>query len=850
MICKKDSTKFFVFLLISFIGVFPFRINGAGLSNKILNKEAWREAFDLDAFSAYNEFLAPEIINNQNTYNRFDVADLFSMNLEGGSFRWNGYYEDGFRLNDPFFPGTPLHYPSLDVKQVSYDVFRHGVFFSNRFNKSSLSNVLSSGEHFPRFSSGGRLNLPLNFLQDGFFGVPVHKTTGIDSPDHPIERNPAMTNNRKRNLYQFKGHYYKLSVLREGVLESYGVFYSGIRYFNAFTRTGAIRKKFPEQSLRLKGEFNLFFTNRLRYFSDSIHGRISTLFRDQLYAEYYYGTNETARLYKTAASFWFKRNRGRRNLNAGLSAVTRTIVHHDLEFTRNFADHDGRGLEPWSPDITTFELIPQFSYTRDHQIPFFNRFAYSLKSRGNFVFFKPEREVWTNAVYFDDETGTTQKALYAAVYQSTPSYYSLGSAVSSVSFKKKLLKNFFHFSFDGGVKWQYLTVGGSDQKSLSFVFPFFKFKSVWVKGRYGLAAAETGLHPLPLTSDMAKFLSASYLSGVRYYWEDDGNLQLDDNEISSEIYQTTGGAYHDISEGLKQPWMWYMNYPFELKAGRHINMKLSMFLKKFFDLFYVRYGESHENYETKATAEGAFETEDGRVWVYTNAQARYVIDNASSVVIHSPHHEPFKNSMYITAAVFDFKASYKRFSWYLTFQGLAAVGLMPPANGSDSLAWETLTEMTASANSFENYPGGRPFFDRGYNGYTGVHCQINQIFSTGLLVRWYDGEPYAQYSSYVYTKNGHNQAVIQRESSSGGLVIVEDLYYSDHEGPRVSAGWNSVLMFRARVPLKNRSVDINLKFHNLLDMAYPLAVSAFKDGRYPIEMHNPPGIELKAEVKW
>ena len=118
---------------------------------------------------------------------------------------------------------------------------------------------------------------------------------------------------------------------------------------------------------------------------------ISISDRDQLYSEYYYGENETAKLKSFNLSLFGNK---KEKYTTGINISLKNIQHNQPNFSRNFIDVDGEGFEPWYADGNSLEL--SFNHKRTKVLN--KHFTLNADLNNGMIFFTPKQNSSFNTI--------------------------------------------------------------------------------------------------------------------------------------------------------------------------------------------------------------------------------------------------------------------------------------------------------------------------------------------------------------------------------------------------------------------------------------------------------------------
>ena len=532
-------------------------------------------------------------------------------------------------------------------------------------------------------------------------------------------------------------------------------------------------------------------------------------------SEYLYNYNEVFDHKNYTAQLYVQRQ----YLTTGLTWATNVVHHNDLSFSKNILDIDGESFSPWVADGKTHEL----SWTVQYEQPVLPWLSVHVRSHNSLMLFRPEKEHFTNEVFFRSPIATADTALYR--YEWTSRAYVGGILENAVGLNADYticrqldLHAHLDFTLDG------LLLGGGKSKispNWQAGISFDLHPCRWFE--MGLSVAHMRM---PYNSDYLRFFSNDYMNADIYL------------AGTNTLFATSGGKYHDYKKGLMQTSYLEVHIPVRFvfgKRGQH-EIVLQNAYRKFFNVWHTGYVEG-------AGANGYYTEKDGVPFYLTNPGEKYYEVGTTpafgtNILLNSPYY--FSQ---LTRYTFTGRKVTVGISW----QSMQAAGYSGLGNGPNSNTTGVLSETTANPNTThaaENrnglYPGvGRMDLDKGFVARFYLGYNICRWVQAGLTVKWTDGKPFTSYR-YYYDRTSGQMAIMPRTSRGTNPT-------DGHFGRRHGAIYNVDLHLQGSWEVRGVPMRLNVECYNVWDFCHDLAELSFEQdvpqaNRASIIMAVPTGI--------
>jgi len=754
----------------------------------------------------------------------FSQPAPYTFSIMGGSYKWNQYYFNDFKINDLYFQGSALHKPYLFDNDVDIDICNSAIHFSSSANNQQKAYIQwNHGTFGDKLSNSDKI---------------INTVTGHVSPYQRLYGTPIEYRKRVENNL--------LLMLHNIIPTKYGDLYQSI-YINAGQHklTGfdykGINSYFPENYMQFHVDGNLpVLSKKLFDFNGYL---FSYLERDQLFSEYFYGENETAKLKSINLSLYGKKNG---EYTTGLNFSMKNIIHNKPGFSRNFIDIDGEGLEPWYADENVLEI----SFNHKHQKKINNFFSICAEFSDALMMFNPKNNSSSNTIYYQS-TDSNYKSLYYTEWQHKGFTSALFDNAAGVAFEKQFFNGFL------GIKASLdITMDGFSVTNTTFLKPSWQFAMdmtfhILPKAKISILF---GKKQIPFDSDYIRFFSSDYMSGNTYYWQDANNDQQFQPNEKGGLYTTTGGKYHQISEDIRQPNEIYLDMPIEIRAGKRSLFTITGQYRQYLDLWGITFNGSASSYGFFISDTiNMYKSEPAiikPIYFLNNGEVNYTAVNNYTQLMKAGTNNAssfFDNPFY---AGLNLKYEYQGRKLYLSASITAymLVGFGAMGNGVLHNNLSVLSESMANPNTYINYVG-RLDADRSYIGRLLISYNINRHLTMAFQYKYKDGQSFNSFGVKNNTDNsGNTQIAIWNDNVKG------DNPFTGQTSRREDCFYNTELRCKYTFFIKDKALDINFSVYNLIDIGFQLAESTFSPAtdegkRKAIDIQIPRGFLLSAALK-
>jgi hypothetical protein len=754
----------------------------------------------------------------------FSQPAPYTFSIMGGSYKWNQYYFNDFKINDPYFPGSAIHKPYLFDNNVDIDFINSSVNFLPasteqkaliQWNNGKLGDKLSNSDYIINAITGHVS--PYQRL----YGTPIEYRKRVNGNLTLMLHN--IIENQKGNLYQ--SIYFNAG---EHMLTTFD--YKGI---NAY---------FPENYLQLHIDGNLpLIAAKLFDYNGYL---FSYQERDQLFSEYFYGQNETAKLKSFDLSLYAKKYG---KFTTGFNISFKNIEHNVPDFSRNFIDIDGEGLEPWYAD----ENITAFSYYYKNEIKLNDLFSFKTELYDGLHFYNPRQQTSYNTTYFQS-TDSNYHSLYYTEWQYNAFIAALLQNSANIELHRSNASKTIALKASLGI-----SLDGFSVKNNTFIKPGWLFAAdLNIKiSSFAALTIYIGKKQLPFDADYLRFFSADYMNGKTYYWKDANGDKTFQPAEKAALFTTTGGNYHHLSDGLQQPYEIYLEIPITLKAGKRSLFTLSGCLRQFRELWGITYDKpaSAYGYYTQPQNVSIYSTDPvyRQIYFQNNTEVNYVaVNNYTSLINASAGNTSFlRENPYYEGWTFKYEYRGRKLYLAASFTAFNLVGFGSMGNGVLHNNLSVLSETMANPNSYIYYLG-RLDGDRSYIGRLLVSYAINKHLTMAFQYKYKDGQAFNSFGVKNITDNaGNTQIAIWNNNVKG------DNPYSGETSRREDCFYNTELRGKYSFFFDKKVLDINLSIYNLFDLGFQLAENTFSPAtdeglRKAIDIQIPRGFILSAALKF
>ena len=792
----------------------------ANFGRDTVTAEWFREWYQWDELKHYLDNYSDVTVYSSETTGEWATPEPLLFSINGNSYRWNKYYIHDFRVDRRLMAGDAFYTPNMFMHAMAIDYNRGAVFWQQDTIVPNHIRITGQGGNVGGYSRLAKL------LQESFEGQSAIKRRYNDAP--LLYRRHIVGAGSVDFSYAIpvKGRNYTMHVNAD-----YGV-RRQLRY-NHDGICGTYDADYYQ--LQLDGQLPVD-TNKA---FDALYYIIRAAYRGDGYSEFGYNENEAAQQVKHSFSFYGTKDFGRRgNLVTGLTYGMQRDSHRQLSFSRNILDVDGEAFEPWYPDGHAHELNWAVNY-RFQILPWLQL---HVEGYNSLIAFRPSQTEWTNAVYLQGYNQPSPVALYD--YHWSSGAFNAGMLENAVTIEADhqvlpwlRLRGEFAATLDG------ILVGGKH-----IVTPSWEAKAAihiepvkWF--RMDLIAAN---YRIPYTCEQIQFLSNNYLSGEVYY------------AGTNTLLTTTGGKYHRIAKGLKQPQYVAVDIPIVFTIGRHEISILSSF-KKYYNTWSVRLAEeSADSYEPITVKQEEGDNLSYNIYRMKPQERYYEVCPAPFTgggIFNTP---VFVSN--VVKYTYNGKKVFVSFSW----QSECVSGVSALGNGMQTGDIQVLSESLASPNSslingnMQQSDAairslGRLNQDRAYVARLQLGVNITENWQLSLSGKFRDGIPFSHYRTYIDTDAaGHSQAIVWAANTRG--INVRD----NNFGERTDSFFNFDLRLKYRGAIKGVPFEIQAMCYNVWDFATELnEYCMYYDGatgkdlsghRYPLSLCTPRGLLLTCSV--
>ena len=809
--------RLFASILVFFLTLPLFA--AANFGRDTVTSEWFREWYQWSELKHFLDNNCDFTVYSSETTGEWGTPEPFLFSINGNSYRWNKYYLNGFRLDNRTVAGDAFYTPEMFFHSMSIDYNRGALYWTRDSVLPDHVRITGQGGNVGGYSLLAKW---LQELQEG------HSAINRRYNDMPLT--------------------YRRHQIGAGNVDfSYAIPVHGRRYTMHINADYGMRRQ-----LRYNHD-GIYGTYDADYYQMQLDGQVPTGptvafdalyyifragYRSDGYSEFGYNDNEVAKQLKHSFSLYGTKDFGRRgNLTTGLTYGLHRDTHRQADFSRNILDVDGEAFEPWYPDGHTHEL----NWAVNYHFQILPWMGLHVEGYNSFFAFRPSQTMWTNTTYLQGYNMASPLMLYD--YRWSSGAFNAGMLENAVTLEAEhqvlpwlRLRGEVAATLDG------ILVGGK-----SIVTPSWEAKAAihiepvkWF--RMDLIAAN---YRIPYTFEQIRFLSDNYMSGEVYY------------AGTNTLLTTTGGKYHRVGKGLRQPQYVAVDIPIVFTIGRHEISILSSF-KKYYHTWSVRLAdESADSYEavTVQQVEG-----DKTYDIYRmKPQERYYEVCAAPLTGSGIFNTPVFVSNVIKYT-YNGKKVYVSFSW----QSECVSGVSALGNGMQTEDIQMLSESLASpnarlvdANMKQEDAGirsmGRLNQDRAYVARLQLGVNITENWQLSLSGKFRDGIPFCHYRTYINTDAaGHSQAVVWAANTRG--INVRDGNF----GERTDSFFNFDLRLKYRGAIKGVPFEVQAVCYNIWDFATELnEYCMYYDGatgkdmsghRYPLSLCTPRGLLLTCSV--
>ncbi len=771
------------------------------------NSAYFRDRFMFNDLANYLDNLNDFVTYESETTGSFNQPDALVFSVSGNSYRWNKYYLNGFRINSRFASGSALFTPDMYSHSLNLNYYNSSLFFDT---DSIIPNSISAS-----YNAGGLGGISPGTKQ--FINL-LHKTAQ-ERLYKPIEY---------RNKIKSAGEIqlnYALDVDGKKYMQQLYVG-AGTRMLVDFDEFG-INDYYPEDfyKVQLSGQLPL----KPGKLFDNTNYILNISQRDNLYNEFYFGKNETAKNNSYNFAVYGSKKTDKYQYTSGITLATNYINHNNLNFNRNIIDQDGEGFEPWYVDGYTSEI--------SHSITYEKKIAKNLQltfdGYNSLIHFSPENSTFQNAIY-SKNIYTDFTSLYIYNWNSKAFTSGLLENTLSLKWQKKLSsKSDIRANAD-------VTLDGMLLSSKSMIRPNWQGKISWYIHPNNWFSMEVNLskNRVSFNYDDIKYFSNDYLNGDIYYWKDaNGDKTYQESEKSS-YFTSTGGKYHTAATNLRQPSYFTFDLPFYARFGNHEFSILNSFTK------YV------DNWTTRldkpATDYGYFANEsDQQIYFYNNGARNYIVDYYPSEYMTTASPLNFlTNSPFYLSNTLKYQYISNKFLFSLSWSSYMVSGISTLGNGPLHNNMGVYSETSANPNIAYKLLG-RLDQDRAYIARILLSYQLTKNLRFSFTGKWKDGQPFTSFNTLIKTDlNGNNQAAMWDIRTKGINP------FTGNFGSREDMFFNIDIRAAYQGVVANHKYELQLMMYNIYDFGTELTEYTFQPNsieRLAMSINIPRGLILTAK---
>ncbi len=766
-------------------------------------------------------------IQQLETTGDYSQPNNYTFSILGESYKWNKYYYDDFRMNDMFFPGASLHKPYLFNVDMDFDIEKASLNFIPAFdNKKSVYLQYNNG------NMGDRINDADDIIN------------ALAGHGSPYQRLLYPINYRRR--VQGNGLFYFHNILKTEKGDLYQNIYLNIgeRMLTNLTYKG-IANYYPENYLQFNINGNLPVLFKKLFDQNSY--LISYNERDQMFNEYAYSMNETAKLKELNLSLYGKK---KNEYTTGFNFSYKNIQHNVPDFSRNIMDVDGMSFDPWYVDGNVLELA--FSHKQKKKLD--DHFSFDVNLYDGLMYFNPLQQNSFNTTY-SQTSDTNYQSLYYTQWQSTAFWSALLDNSGGISYyhtsdnKKVNFKAYIGATLDGFMVTSKSFVKPSYEASIDLNIHLFPMLDV---------AFNIGKKQLPFDAEYIKFFSNNYMSGQTYSWHDLNNdKQFQANE-KGVLFTTTGGQYHEMSSRLRQPYEVYFDTHFDIKIDKRNVFIISGQYRQFFDLWLMEYTKpaSQLGYYKSVDINiyDMYPAQYDQIYFLNNGQVNYkaMNDYPRYLKAGGGNFDWLTKNPFYAGFTLDYQYRGEKLFIDASFTTFKVIGFAAMGNGVLANSPGVLSESMANPNSYLNRLG-RFDTDRSYIGRLLISYIISKRLTMAFQFKYKDGEPMSIFNTNTdITSSGGDytkQVAIWNSNFKG------DNLFTGVSGNRTDCFYNFELRTKYTFFINKKPLDLNFTVYNILDLGFQSSELTFppfihNGNRYADDIQIPRGFMLSASYKF
>lgn len=777
--------------------------------NEIKNSAFFRDRYQYNDLTHYLDNLNDYVTYQSETTGQFDVPEMMIFSISGNSHKWNKYYLNGFRLDNRFTPGSTLFKPDLFTHSLKLDYLHSAISFKSdsiipnsasvKYNFGGLGGISAGTEeliHLFHYTASERLFKPVEFR---------NKMKGAGE----VIINYAIPSDGKLYNQQFTADF-------------------GTRMLVNFDETG-ISNYYPEDFFRaqLAGEF-AFETGKL---FDNTNYILNFLQRDNLYNEFYYGQNETARNTTYSFSVYGSKKTFNTDLTTGFTISNTNVIHNDLNFSRNLIDQDGEAFEPWYPNGNTSEI----SYSLNFNKNLSKNIQLNFVGYNSIINFATHENTFQNSVYARN-VNLPFRSLYVYNWTSNEFTSVLLENTLGLQANKKLsgkldFKSNLDLTFDGMIMSEKSMIRANWQLQAGLYY----HPSKWFSMELTL-----NRNRVSFNFDDIRYFSNDYLNGEIYYWQDINNDQQFQENEKSDFFTSTGGKYHTAIKNLKQPTVFTIDLPFYFRFGNHEISVMNTYSK--YNNFW------NTAFANEASENGYFQTVGNQeIFFMNNGIKQYEVGYYDTSIMKTDGFFNFMtNSPFYVSNLLKYQFRNEKFMFSLSWWSGAMAGMSTLGNGPLHNNIGVYSETSANPN-IKYKLLGRYDQERAYVCRLLFSYIVNKNFSFALTGKFKDGQPFTNFATHTIKENsGNNQMAIWALRTKGINPFTGDF------GSREDACFNIDLNVTCKGMILKNNFEIKAMIYNLYDFGTELTEYTFEpteyESRNAMSLNIPRGLMITTKI--
>ncbi len=715
------------------------------------------------------------------TTGQFNQADRMIFSIEGSSYRWNSYYLDGFRIDSRYFSGSTLYTPDMYDTSLSMDYIGTNLFFEQQ--RQAAPSISGS------FNVGG-----LGGISSGTaWLINLFHRTASERAYLPIEdRNKVAGAGTLSSTFivEHDGEkYYHNQYINYGVREVVDFDHEGISGY------------YPEDYF--KAQLSGDMPWQVGGLFDKSHYLVSYSSRSNLNSEFYYSQAESAAYNGYSASLYGTAQRGDTKYSSGVTFAQHNTRHEDINFSRNLYDQDGEAFEPYAPDGNTFELSHAILWEKQLK-PWLKL---SFDGYNSLLYSAPSTTSFNNVVYTQQITDQEGTPLYVYDWQS--SSYASGLLENSLklSAERELSKSLM-LRADAALTLDAMLLGGGKSK----VSPNVELQAgvsynpnKWFSTEVTLARRRVSY-----TIEDLQYFSNDYLNGDIYYHD---GLSASSSIASGNLFTSTGGALHTLSDDAQQPAYYVFDFPVHFTFGRH-RFSFLQSARKYVNNWMTSFDGDASDYGHYVT-----DPDSGMDIYFLNSGAtpNYIVGDYPEGIMG----DSFLNStpFYFSSNI-QYSYTSPKFQFSFAWQSYMQSGISTLGNGPLHNNLGVLSESTANPNTLINAGNvgsdymavGRLDQDRAYVMRMFASYNITEKWDFAATFKFKDGQPFSHFNHFTSTDESGNRQVALFPSTTRGINTMDGDF-----GTREDAFFNLDLRLTYRTTLAKRPCEMQLNFYNVYD---------------------------------